>query len=253
VPTDAQAQSLTTVLVGGVSQLYQGDLDLGRRAVEQLAQAPAGQGVAVEDLHYGAVAVAQRLEELRPQALILVGAEARGRTPGTVERRRARPRTGDAQTAIAEAVQGYVSIDLVVDVAAGLGALPGRVVAVEVEPASTATSLDLSVPGRLGLERALQLVREELRRTPLLLLAADVRHELARDGRVVSPALVTMRALLDELARFDDDGRWGHTFAQRDRLRARLAAGQTGEEMTALDWGLWWNLIEELDRLQRLG
>ncbi|MGH9281391.1 MAG: hypothetical protein ACRD0S_00475, partial [Acidimicrobiales bacterium] len=73
------------VLVGGVGELYQGDLDLGRVAVERLAQEALGDHVAVEDLHYGAVAVAQRLEELRPAHLVLVGGVARDRAPGTVE------------------------------------------------------------------------------------------------------------------------------------------------------------------------
>ena len=79
-----------TILVGGVGQLYQGDLDLGRRAVERLRQEHLAAGVLVEDLHYGAVAVAQRLRDVAPDALVVVGAEVHGRTPGTVERRRVR-------------------------------------------------------------------------------------------------------------------------------------------------------------------
>ena len=64
------------ILVGGVGELYQGDLDLGRRAVERLGTEDLGPGVLVEELHYGAVAVAQRLEDLRPDLLILIGAVA---------------------------------------------------------------------------------------------------------------------------------------------------------------------------------
>ena len=66
-----------TVLVGGVSELFQGDLDLGRLAVARLLDEDLGPGVLVEDLHYGAVAVAQRLEEVRPDTLVLVGAVRR--------------------------------------------------------------------------------------------------------------------------------------------------------------------------------
>lgn len=154
------------VLVGGVAELYQGDLDLGRRAVEALAAEELGEGVLVEELSYGAVAVAQRLEELRPRALVLVGAAARGRTPGTVERRPlgAEPLPpAEAQLAVGDAVTGYVSIDLLARVAQALGALPPDAVAVEVEPESTGASETLTAAAEAGLARALELVRAEVR------------------------------------------------------------------------------------------
>ncbi|MDQ4071511.1 MAG: hypothetical protein M3088_01365, partial [Actinomycetota bacterium] len=144
-----------TVLVGGVYQLYQGDLDLGRVAVGRLSQAGLGPGVYVEELSYGAVAVAQRLEDLRPGALVLVGAAERGRAPGTVERRRHEPldlRPEQAQVAVGEAVVGYVSLDLLLEVASGLGALPKRTVAIEAEPVSLEPSEELSPPAEAALE-----------------------------------------------------------------------------------------------------
>ena len=153
------------VVVGGVGHLYQGDLDVGRLAVERLAHAELGRDVAVEDFSYGAVAVAQRLEELRPQLLLLVGAVARGRSPGTVERREYRAAAGTAheiQAAIADAVTGYIGLELVLEVAGGLGALPPRTVAIEVEPAATQPSERLSPDAERGLEQALGLVRREL-------------------------------------------------------------------------------------------
>ncbi len=154
------------VLVGGVAELWQGDLDLGRRAVETLAAEELGPDVLVEELSYGAVAVAQRLEDVRPAALVLVGAAARGRPPGTVERRRvgtAPLPAADAQLAVGDAVTGYVSIDLVVQVAQALGALPPDAVAIEVEPASTEVSEQLTPEAEAGLARALDLVRAEVR------------------------------------------------------------------------------------------
>lgn len=154
------------ILVGGVGELFQGDLDLGRHAVERLAGEDLGPDVLVEELHYGAVAVAQRLEDLRPDALILVGAVAGGRRPGAVERREYEPRLSGAaqvQRAIGDAVTGYVGIDLVLEVAAGLGALPPRAVAIEIEPALTESSVELSPEGEAALEEALALVREEVR------------------------------------------------------------------------------------------
>ena len=149
-----------------MGELYQGDLDLGRHAVDRLATEDLGPGVLVEELHYGAVAVAQRLEDLRPDLLIVVGAVVSGRPPGTVVRRVVEQETrpaADVQRAVGDAVTGYVGIDLVLEVAAGFGALPERTIAIEVEPASVESSEDLSEEGTRALERALELVREELR------------------------------------------------------------------------------------------
>lgn len=154
------------ILIGGVAELWQGDLDLGRRAVAVLAAEELGPGVLVEELSYGAVAVAQRLEELRPRTLVLVGAAERGREPGSVERREPSPEplpVAEAQLAVGDAVTGYVSIDLVVHVAQALGALPPDVVAIEVEPASTEPSEELTPEAEAGLARALELVRAEVR------------------------------------------------------------------------------------------
>lgn len=153
------------ILVGGVAELYQGDLDLGRLATERLASEDLGPGVMVEELSYGAVAVAQRLEELGPEALVLVGATARGRTPGAVERREVGPprlTPAELQLAVGDAVTGYVTIDLLIEVAVALGALPPRTVTVEVEPVSQEPSETLSAAARQGLEQALALVRAEL-------------------------------------------------------------------------------------------
>lgn len=156
-----------TILVGGVSQLYQGDLDVGRRAVAQLEDADLGTDVLVEDLFYGALAVAQRLEELRPDVFVLVGAERRGRPPGTVERRRVEPAEvapDEFQASMADAGTGWVSIDLLVTVAAGLRALPSRTIAFEIEPATVAPTEQLSPQAANALERAVELVRVEVRR-----------------------------------------------------------------------------------------
>jgi len=153
-----------TFVVGGVGELYQGDLDLGRVAVERLGDLRSG--VVVEDFSYGAVAVAQRLEELAPRRLVLVSAVARGRAPGTVERRSAAGAAArapeDVQRSVADAVTGYVHVDLVLDVAGGLGVLPADTVVIEVEPATVEPSERLSPVAERALDEALALVRAEV-------------------------------------------------------------------------------------------
>ena len=242
-----------TVLVGGVYELFQSDLDLGRLAVERLRAEELGPDVLAEDLHYGAVAVVQRLEELRPSTLVLVTAVRRDRSPGTVERRRLDPLPvdpADFQAAVGDAVTGYVHIDLVVEVATGFAALPPRTVAVEVEPERTGSGEGLSEVAAAGLEVALELVRAEVRRAPLLSLADDLRPLVAGDRLEQSAALSALRELLDELRQLDRDGRWGRTFALRDRMKLAIAGSVSSEGMDHRDWGLWWGLIEEVDRLE---
>ncbi len=240
------------VLVGGVSELFQRDLDLGRLAVERLQTEDLGRGVVVEELHYGAVAVAQRLEELQPGVLVLVSAVRRDRAPGTVQRRRLDPAelsTAEVQAAVGDAVTGYVHPDLVVEIATALGVLPARTVAVEVEPEATGSGEGLSESASAGLEVALELVRAETRRAPLLALAVELRSLVEGDRLEESAALSTLRQLLIELQQLDRHGRWGRTFALRDRLRTDIAQGASSEGMDNRDWALWWALIEELDRL----
>lgn len=241
------------VLIGGVSQLYQGDLDLGRRAAARLVEDPPSvPDVRVEDLYYGAVAIAQRLEELIPSVLLLIGAEQRGREPGSIERRRIRQldlRADEVQVAVGDSVTGYVGIDLVVEVAWGLGVLPPRTVVLEVEPATTGPDTELSELGSEALEQVIAMARLEVGRVPVLELADELRSELAEHPLEPSPALEATNNILAALEILDAEGRWGEAFAARDRLRMAISAGQLGDGMTVLDWGLWWALIEELDRL----
>ena len=244
-----------TILVGGVNQLYQGDHDLGRIAVEMLREENLGSDVLVEDLYYGAVAVVQLLEDLRPGLLILLGTQERGRPPGTVERKKieAMPVDIDAvQRSVGDAVVGYVDLELTIEVVSGFGALPRRTVVIEVEPARIKPSEELSDEARRSLPRVIELVRQEVARAPLFELTDRLNETLEEHRLVDAPALSILETLLIELRSVELTGIWGTTFPLRDGLRRAIASGQTGEGMNHLDWGLWWALIEELDRLQRI-
>lgn len=244
-----------TVLVGGVGELFQGDLDLGRIAADRLSRESFAPAVLVEELHYGAVAVSQRLEELRPRAFLLVGAVRRGRRAGEVERCVVTAPdldVGQVQAAVGDAVTGYVGIDLIIEVAGAFGTLPRRTVAIEVEPASLAPGEGLSPAAEQGLSRALHLIRAEIERQPLFDLADELRPLVDGDRIKASPGLTQITALLAELTRVHDRARWGHTFVLRDRLKRALTTTHSGEGMDATDWALWWALVEELDRLQAL-
>lgn len=245
-----------SVLVGGVGELFQGDLDVGRLAAERLQDEAVARLVFVEELHYGAVAVVQRLQELGVDSMILVGAVRRGRSPGTVHRRLVRPpvlRDDELQAAVGDAVTGYVGINLIVEVATGLGALPQRTVVFEIEPEHVGPGEGLTRSAMAGLDTAVDLVRAEIQRNPLLGLAADLRGlTLGTDRLEPSRGLSIMSELLGELELLEREARWGRTFSQRDHLRLAISAGQLSDGMDHQDWGLWWALIEELDRLEAI-
>jgi hypothetical protein len=240
------------VLVGGVGELYQGDLDFGRHAAGQLAEMDLGRDAVVEELHYGAIAVAQRIAELRLSALVLIGACPGGEAPGSVRRRRIRdhrPSVAEFQNSMGGAATGYVGIDLILDVAAGLGVLPARTVTIELEPVNTGSAAALSPEATRALPQAVGLARAEALRTPLLELAGQFAdHDPRRFGPRGAARTVTL--LLAELRGLDGTGRWGRAFSLRDRLRIQIATELPPEGMDHLDWGLWWALIEEMDRLE---
>ncbi|MGI8683682.1 MAG: hypothetical protein ACR2MO_01005 [Acidimicrobiales bacterium] len=251
MPTESRSP---LVLIGGVGELFQGDLDLGRVAAERLQAEDLGEHVLVEDFHYGAVAVAQRIQELKPAHLVLIGGIVRGRAPASVTRALVDGSAfdpADMQLAVGDAVTGYVSIDLVVEVAAGLGVLPGRTVTVEVEPASVELCDHLSAQVVDVLDEVLDLVRAEVRRAPLLDIADQIRRRLEAESDRLgeSPAAETLLELVESIRSLGEHGRWGRVFVQRERLRRQLDAGETGEGMDTLDWALWWALLEELDKV----
>jgi len=65
---------------------------------------------------------------------------------------------------VAEAITGSMDMDLVLEVASGLGALPSRTVTVEIEPAITAPSTTLSREVDGALDELVAAVRDEIQR-----------------------------------------------------------------------------------------
>ena len=125
------------VLVGGVGYRNLRDDSVGPWVADTLAER-AGDGVEVEDLSYGPVAVSHNLRDRPPyDRLVLAAAVRRGRAPGTVERYRWRgalPAPEEIQDRVAEAVTGVISLDNLLVVCGAFGGLPEDVRVVEVEP-----------------------------------------------------------------------------------------------------------------------
>ncbi len=126
------------VLVGGVGYRNLRDGSLGPHLADVLAQ-QADDGIEVEDLSYGPVAVSHALRERPPyDRLVLVSAVSRGRPPGTIASYRwsgALPEPSEIQARVSEAVTGVISLENLLVVCGAFGALPSDVRVVEVEPA----------------------------------------------------------------------------------------------------------------------
>jgi hydrogenase maturation protease len=129
------------VLVGGVGYRFLRDGSIGPLLTEQLAGELATrvrEGVEVEDLSYGPVALWMNLTE-RPgyDRLVIFGAVQRGREPGTIEAYRWRgelPERDRIQERVSEAVTGVISLENVLVVCGALGGLPDDVRVIEIEP-----------------------------------------------------------------------------------------------------------------------
>ncbi len=126
------------VLVGGVGYRFLRDGAVGVYMSDHLA-ASATNGIEVEDLGYHPVGFTQNLQD-RPDydRIVLVGAVARGREPGTVTAYRwdhALPSDKEIQERVSEAVTGVISLDNLLIVTEAFGAFPDDVRVVEVEPA----------------------------------------------------------------------------------------------------------------------
>ena len=89
VHTRVTGQSVTPcrALIAGFGRPGMRDLDFGRKVVEYLQQLTWPEGVVVEDLSCSAPLVLDRLQELRPAKVVLLGAVARDLDPPATLRR----------------------------------------------------------------------------------------------------------------------------------------------------------------------
>jgi hydrogenase maturation protease len=126
------------VLVGGVGYRFLRDGALGPHLADTLASR-ATVDIDVEDLGYHPIGFTQNLQARPPyDRIVLVGAVARGREPGTVSAYRwdhALPSQKEIQARVSEAVTGVISLDNLLIVTEAFGAFPDDVRVVEAEPA----------------------------------------------------------------------------------------------------------------------
>jgi hydrogenase maturation protease len=126
------------VLVGGVGYRFLRDGALGPYLADTLACRATAE-IEVEDLGYHPIGFTQNLQARPPyDRIVLVGAVARGREPGTVSAYRwdhTLPSANEIQARVSEAVTGVISLDNLLIVTEAFGGFPDDVRVVEAEPA----------------------------------------------------------------------------------------------------------------------
>jgi hydrogenase maturation protease len=150
-------------LVGGIGYRFLRDHSASMVALDRLAAEDWPEGVVVEDVSYGPIALVPRLEEGGFRRTILLGAVSRaGRRAGTVTAYRwdgILPGTDDIQVAVTEAVTGVISLDNALVITRHFRALPDETVVIEIEPETEAFGEELTPRVEEAVARACALVR----------------------------------------------------------------------------------------------
>lgn len=149
------------VLVGGVGYGNLRDFSAGPVVVARMSD--LGEGVDVEDVSYSSIDLLFLLQRREPYAaLILVTAASRGEPPGTVRVARWTPAPFDPerlQARIAETLTGVIDAENHLHVLEHFGALPERVLVVEIEPSEQAWGDTLSPAVERGVAEAVGRIR----------------------------------------------------------------------------------------------
>ena len=154
------------VLVGGIGLPWLRDLDFGTQFIRRVEHLDWPEGVVVEDLSYAAHRVLDRLQELVPGKVVLVGAMPREvDPPGTIRRYPldlTPPPDDEVQERLAEAAGGIIDLDHTLAVCRYWKAFPEDTVVIEVEPADRSFGLGFSDEIEASVDAILAMVREEV-------------------------------------------------------------------------------------------
>ncbi|MFN2606809.1 MAG: hydrogenase maturation protease [Acidimicrobiales bacterium] len=153
------------VLVGGIGLPWLRDLDFGTQFVRRIEDLDWPPDVLVEDLSYAAHRVLHRLQELRPEKVVLVGAMPRDvDPPGTIRRYvldLTPPSEEEVNDRLGEAVGGIIDLDHTLAVVRYWKGFPEGTVVIEIEPGDRAFGLGFSAEVEARVDEVLALVRSE--------------------------------------------------------------------------------------------
>jgi hydrogenase maturation protease len=153
-----------SILIAGVGYHHLRDLSVGPELVPRLRQLDWPEGIEIEDLSFGPIAVVQWLEE-KPgyyERMVFVSSVERMRRRGSIHLYRwpgLLPEAAEIQERIGEAVMGVISLDNLLIIGQHFQVLPAEVMVVEVEPEDTGWGLGFTPCVEAALEEVIETVR----------------------------------------------------------------------------------------------
>ncbi len=156
------------IVVGGIGLPWLRDLDFGTQFLRRIEGEEWPKGVYVEDMSYAGHRVLDRLKELRPHKVILVGAMPRDVDPaGTIRRYQLDPDPpaeppAELQERLAEAASGIIDLDHTLAIVRWGKGFPADTVVIEVEPGDRSFGLGFSDEVEATVDEVLALIREEV-------------------------------------------------------------------------------------------
>lgn len=154
---------MNRVLVAGVGYRNLRDMSLGPLLIDRLQRSPWPEGIEVEDLSYGPIAIMHSLDERPPyDRMVFVSGAKRGRTPGEIHRfawRHELPDEDEIHQRVTEAATGVIDLENLLIVATYFKKLPPDVVVFEVEVADDTFGEDMTPV----MENAIPQLIEQLR------------------------------------------------------------------------------------------
>jgi len=158
------------VLVGGIGLPWLRDLDFGTQFVRRVEGLEWPAHVVVEDLSFAAHRALDRLLEIGPSRVVLVGCMPREvDPPGTIRRYQldlTPPPDEEVQARLGEAAGGIIDLDHTLAVVRYWKGFPENTVVIEVEPGDRSFGLGFSTEVEGVVDTVLAMVQEEVAQPP---------------------------------------------------------------------------------------
>ena len=159
------------ILIAAVGYQYLSDLSFGPILAERLQERDLPEGVQIEDLSFGPIAVVQWFQDHpgRFDRVVFLGSVIRGRPPGmlTISEWQPGQHSPDAvQQRVAEAVTGVINLENTLMICDHFGVLPNHVTVIDLEPVEINWNQPLSRWAQVRLGEAEKWVMREIEEAP---------------------------------------------------------------------------------------
>ena len=168
-PTDTHTTG-GPVLIGGIGLPWLRDLDFGTQFVRRVEGLDWPEHVLVEDLSFAAHRVLDRIVEIGPSKVVLVGCMPREvDPPGTIRRYvldLTPPPDEEVHERLGEAAGGIIDLDHTLAVVRYWKGFPEGTIVIEIEPGDRSFGLGFSAEVDAVVDTVLAMVQEEVAQPP---------------------------------------------------------------------------------------